>query len=220
MIPDEARQGDVDAARACVEARIEQRVWRMADGSRNLTAITEAIGLADWDILRAAHALLEEGVLELGQAASSRPSRQTILHSRPRLGPLRTAAATLLLCMAAGWLGWTSRALVASRVDPSLQRSWESLHGLRVERGLRHALEIHRFRTGQYPRELIHLSDSGAWDPARAGELERFDYERSGNGYRLSTDAARMRSAAASRSSQTASAGDPSGGSDLSVSRP
>lgn len=186
---------------------VERAVLRSSDGRRTVAQLVQILGLGEWDILTAARALHERGLLRLERA----PRAQDPL---PRLSPRivrhpLAPAALLLVLLASLGAGWGIHRVTATTWEPQ-RRLLQARAHFEEERALRQGLEVYRLRHGSYPGDLRSLSGEGILPADQAGRLEKHGYEvtGSGSGYRLrdpDSGRERIQEAASERSSNDAS---------------
>jgi hypothetical protein len=153
---------------------LRRAVLRQVDGRRSIREIVEATRLGEHET----YATIADGVqggsihlLSRPVAAAPQAPTREILRRSPALAVL------LLILLLVATSSWVDKRL---SID---QGPWHEARARWEEIDLRRLIEVHRYRTGSYPRELGGMERSGVDIPRSM--TERWFYQMDGASYRL-----------------------------------
>jgi hypothetical protein len=153
---------------------IRRAVLRQIDGRRTIQQIAEATRLGEYETYQTIAEGVQGGSIQILNrpmpAAAPSPARE-ILRRSPALAVL------LLILLLVATSSWVGRRL---SID---QGPWHEARTRWEEIDLRRLIEVHRYRTGSYPKSLAAMESAGL-EIKRSTE-ERWFYQPDGDAYRL-----------------------------------
>jgi hypothetical protein len=167
-------------------AVVERALLRRSDGRASLGELADSFALADYDVLTAARSLRDRGLLRLDGRKREQSEQILLQLPRRRGGSLASAGAALALALLGiPALGWGIHSLARNQIAPPLRLACAQREDFDRGFALRTALEMHRLRSGAYPRELSELVQRGLWPRSRAYDFRRYSYRLTDSGYEL-----------------------------------
>lgn len=153
---------------------LRRAVLRQVDGRRSIREIVEATRLGEYETYATIADGVQGGAIQiLSRAIAPAPQTPTreVLRRSPALAVLLLI---LLLVATSSWVG--QRLLIDQGPWHEARTRWEEID-------MRRLIEVHRYRTGAYPRELGEIEASGIEIPRSASK--RWFYQIDGASYRL-----------------------------------
>jgi hypothetical protein len=166
-----------------------EKIYQLIDGRLTLQRVIDLSRLGLFDASRIVAELANAGlaVPVVGKLASAARREQRGGRSFGQLLSGIAAACVPLLVLGSmvGWI-YLECARAGERIEafPIVREAFDEAHTLFEKRRIRHALEAHRYLTGDWPEDLAGLDESGVLGtPAMAADsLAAYYYERSESG--------------------------------------
>lgn len=188
------RAGDVAAHRERVKREGEtqadhfERIVQFIDGRMTLRRVIDLSRLGLFDATRVIADLTDAGLITTVEKKGAARTREAGARAGRSAGQiaLRAVAAAIPLAMLSGLVYWMAQAPSKTteqvKAFPIERRVLDDARTMFEKRRLRHAIEAHRYRTGEWPASLDEIDLAGelgqavmAGDPAAAYYYERGD---------------------------------------------